>query len=255
MSKKKSAATRDAESRALAERAAALRAEETRRERRRQLMIGGGGLLLAVLLAALFVWWQPGTEDTGKPGTPPTGASQTYAAGYGPQDAPTTVEVYFDFLCPVCAAFEVEMNDELTAAADAGEIRLELFPVAILDGRSETQYSRRAANAMAVVLDTAGGEEAKILHDLLFAQQPTEGGDDEPTDDELVALAVEAGAEESAVRPGIEGLQFEQWVVDATAEFGDKGYAGTPTVVVDGEQVGGATVAEVAATVRDRIGG
>lgn len=255
MSKKKSAATRGAESRAAAERAAAIRAEETRRERRRQLTIGGAVLLVAALLVALFVWWQSGTEDTGKPGTPPQGASQTYAIGYGSEDAPTTVEVYSDFLCPACGAFEAEMNDELTEAADAGDIRLELFPVAILDDRSATQYPRRAANAMAVVLDTAGAEEAKAFHDLLFANQPAEGGPDEPTDDELVALAVEAGADESAVRPGIEDLQFEQWVVDATADFADKGYRGTPTVVVDGEQIGGETIAEVAAAVRDRIGG
>ncbi|MDP3969268.1 MAG: thioredoxin domain-containing protein [Nocardioides sp.] len=254
MSKKKSAASRSAASRAAAERAAAIRAEQTRRERRRQLLIGGAVLLVGALLVGLFVWWQSGTEDTGKPSTPPAGASQTYAVGYGAEDAPMTVEVYSDFLCPVCGAFEAEMNDELTAAADAGDLRLEIFPVAILDRSSETQFPRRAANAMAVVLDTTGAEEAKAFHDLLFAQQPTEGGAGEPTDDELVALAVEAGAEESAVRPGIEDLQFEQWVVDATADFSDKGFTGTPTVVVDGEQLGGETLAEVIATLRDRIG-
>lgn len=255
MSKKKSAASRSAASRAAAERAAEIRAQETRRERRRQLMIGGGFLLVGAILVALFVWWQSGTEDTGKDATPPAGASQTYAVGYGDEGAPTTVEIYSDFLCPACGAFEAEMNDELTEAADAGDVRLEIFPVAILDSRSPTQYSRRAANAMAVVLETTGVEEAKVFHDLLFANQPTEGGAGEPTDDELVALAVEAGAEESAVRPGIEDLQFEQWVVDATADFGDKGYTGTPTVVVDGEVVGGNSMAEVVAAVRAALGG
>ena len=48
--------------------------------------------------------------------------------------------------------------------------------------------------------------------------------------------AVEAGADESAVRPGVEELEFRQWTENATDQMSRDGVTGTPTVVVDGER-------------------
>ena len=43
------------------------------------------------------------------------------------------------------------------------------------------QYSTRALNAAAVVVDTAGPDAYQTFHDLLFANQPAEGGWGSPT--------------------------------------------------------------------------
>lgn len=69
-----------------------------------------------------------------------------------------------------------------------------------------------------------------------FAYQPPEGTAGLP-DDQLANLAVEAGAERADVARGIESLQFEGWVKNATDQASRDGVNSTPTVLVDGLQV------------------
>ena len=56
---------------------------------------------------------------------------------------------------------------------------------------------------------------------------------------DLVDLAVEAGAEESDVRDGIEKLAMEDWVTEATTAAHDAHVSSTPTVLLDGEELTG----------------
>jgi protein-disulfide isomerase len=113
--------------------------------------------------------------------------------------------------------------------------------VAFLGDASTTDYSTRALNAAAVVLDTSGRDVFLEFHDLLFEHQPPEGSAG-LSDAQLVRYAVRAGADESAVRPGIEGMTFRQWAVNATSQMSKDGVNGTPTVLVDGEMQPEATL-------------
>ena len=91
------------------------------------------------------------------------------------------------------------------------------------------------------MLDTSGPDVAKKFHDLLYANQPPRSGPFPSTDD-IVALAVEAGATEADVRPGIEDMTFEGWV-DAAGDAASKANVNsTPTVLVDGQRVEGASL-------------
>lgn len=253
MSKKKSKSTRHEQQRAAAERAAAIRKEQERKERVRRIGIGGAILAVVAALIGVLVWVQAGGEDVDT-ATPPAGAVESFGLGFGDPSAPVQVEIFEDFYCPVCGAFENEVGPDLTAAVEAGEAYVTFYPVAILDRASPTDYSTRSANAVAAVLDAAGPEVAKQFHDLLYANQPAEGGSEDPSDDQLVDFAVQAGATEADVRPAIEDRSFEQWVRNATDNFSDRGYSGTPTVVVDGEQLSGETLAEVIEALRSRLG-
>src|SRR5690606_24273322 len=96
-------------------------------------------------------------------------------------------------------------------------------------------YSVAAAAAFAVVLDRAGDEVAKKFHDLLYENQPSEGGPF-PDADWFVDLAVQAGADETDVRPGIEDGDGKDWVEGATQASDDLGINSTPTVFLDGSQ-------------------
>lgn len=230
-----------------AERAEAVRRAQAAAERRRNLYVAGA--VLAVILAivgALFLV-QGERDTTGEEATAPTGASD-YAVVVGEADAPTTITVYEDFQCPVCKAFEDATAAQVRAAVEAGKVKVEYRIVSFLDRASENAYSSRAANAAMVVLDTAGPEAFWAFHDLLFAQQPDEGTAG-PSDDELVDLAVEAGATESEVEGGIDDGRFDQWIVNAT-EAGSRalGTLSTPTVQIDGRTVG-ETPAEAAEAV------
>jgi protein-disulfide isomerase len=160
-----------------------------------------------------------------------------FGLGIGDPQAPVKVEVFEDFQCPHCQAFEQAATDDLRAAAGDGSAFVVYRPMAFLN-----EWSARSMNAFGVVLETAGGEVALRFHDLLFANQPAGVA---PSDDEIVAMAVEAGAVEDEVRGGIEGADFADWVADATDAASERGVTGTPTVFVDGEVVTGATIEQV----------
>jgi protein-disulfide isomerase len=221
--------------------AAQVRAEQQRAERRRLVIIGA--VVLALVVAAGFAI-QAWRDSTGATATPPEGATDDFGVLVGEASAPTTITIYEDFLCPVCGVFDEATAAPLEQAAEAGDVQLDLRIVAILDRASDDEYSTRSANAAAVVLDTAGLDAYLAFKGLLFENQPAEGGPG-LSDDELVDLAVEAGAEEDAVRPGIEDKSFEQWTVNATDAMSQAGVTGTPTILVDGRQVEGASLQEV----------
>ncbi len=130
-----------------------------------------------------------------------------------------------------------QIYPELARLAADGKVQVEYRPFDLLSD-SFGDYPIRATNAFAVVLEESDPEVAKEFHDLLYEHQPAEGGP-YPSDDELVDLAVEAGAEEGDVRDGIESLAMEDWVMQATEAAHDANVQGTPTVLLDGEQMTG----------------
>ena len=237
MSKRQSNATKHANLQRASERAAAIRAEQEAKERRtRALMVTGVVVVVLVVVVALVVAFQANRDTTGRAATPPAGAVDTYALPLGEESAPVVVTVYEDMMCPYCGIFEGLSADRMKEYADSGDVQVRYHVVSFLDRASETGYSTRAANALAVVLDTAGPEVAVEFHDTLFASQPPEGGPG-LSDEQMVAMAVEAGADRSAIEQPIDDLAFEQWVINSTGEWSDRGFTGTPAVTVNDEKV------------------
>lgn len=210
---------------------------------RRRLAVWG---LTAVLVAIVAIGFavSRARDTSGDVAAPPAGTA-SYGVTIGDPSAPHTVVVYEDFLCPYCAQLEAATRDELERLADAGRVHVEYRPFDLLSSISD--YSIRSANAFAVVLEASGPEVAKGFHDLLYAEQPSEGGP-YPDDDQLVALAVRAGAVEGEVRTGILGNHRLRWVEDATRLAEDAGVRGTPTILLDGRVFqDGRTVDDLAA--------
>jgi protein-disulfide isomerase len=103
MTRRRSTATRRAESYAAAARAAAIRREQERKERRRRtIMVVVALAVLAVIGTAVSIY----IDRTGGPSAAPQGAVATYAVPAGPASAPVKVAVYEDFMCPFCGQFE-----------------------------------------------------------------------------------------------------------------------------------------------------
>ena len=217
---------------ARAAKAAELRAaQQSAEKRRRLLMIGGvAAILLLVLGGAIgYAVWQQNESDEKLE----VAASQSsdYGIVIGPDDADRKVVVYEDFICSHCGDFEAITHEELDELAADGQVQVEYRPFNLLGNVS-------IPAAFAVVLEESGPEVAKAYHDLLFAEQDA-FFEEEPDADRLVELAVEAGADEGAVRPGIESGDGEAWVEDATAEAAEAGVDSTPTVILDGERFPG----------------
>ncbi|WP_230087429.1 DsbA family protein [Nocardioides marmotae] len=226
------------------ERAAAALREQKVRERRRKVLISAAVAAVLALVVVVGVLVQGDRDTTGTTATKPAGATDNYSLAFGPPDAPHSVVIYEDFLCPYCGDLEAETRTDLEKLSENGQVRVEYRPFDLLSRYGD--YSARATNAFAVVLDTAGPEVAKDFHDLLFERQPKEGAS-YPSNDDLVDLAVEAGADEAEVREPIEEGAFDQWVENATDAASREGITGTPTVLVDGEVfTDGDTVEELA---------
>lgn len=230
-------------------RAAAIKAEQERKERQKRIRTIVAVVVGLVLVVGAGFLIQNLRDSTSEPATAPTGAVDDYGVIVGDDAAPTTITIYEDFQCPICAAFEAEIGDELNAGIEAGKVKVDYRMVSFLDGQSRNEYSSRAMNAAAVVLDTAGVDAFKAFHDELFANQPEEGTDG-PEDDELIEAAVTAGADEATIRTAIEDKSFDQWIENATDQMSDDDVTGTPTVFIDGERAG-QNPAEFAAAIRD----
>ena len=223
---------------------ARVQAEERRKAAKRREQLTRYGLVAGVLVLVIGGYLLISNLGSDKPTTPPAGATGDYGLVIGDAGAPKEVVVYEDFLCPFCGQLEKTVRDRLDAAVEAGDVSVEYRPLPFLEGISD--YSPESANAFAVVLDESGPEVAKKFHDLLFDNQPSEEGPF-PSKADLVDLAVEAGATEADVRPGIEDMAFEGWV-DAAGEAASKaGVNSTPTVLIDGEKATGQTIDQIAA--------
>lgn len=227
------------------QKAAELRAQAARTEaRRRTLLVSGVVAVVVLLVVGITVIVRQAQHDKavatasapgGVPANLQAGAGIVSVAGTPPAGkTPVTVELWEDFQCPACRAFESGNRAQLEALAKQGVVKLVYKPVAFLDRASTTDYSTRALIAAAAVVDKDPAAFT-AFHDLLYANQPAEGSAG-LTDTQLADLAAQAGAPRDAVASALSSQQFKGWTVQRTDEFTQK-FTGTPTVLVDGKEL------------------
>lgn len=218
---------------------------ERKREVLRQVAIGVGVVVVIAVIATVVVLRGNGSNDSSEDlsRVPAVGAS-AYGLGVGDKNAPHTVIVYEDFICPFCDEFERASHEPLAQAAAAGKVYVEYRPINLL----ETTFSAQALNAFAAVKSIAGSDAALALHNLVYANQPEEPG---PSDarDQLVSWAdqVVPAAKKPAVEQAIRDDTSQQaWTNGATAEATTAGVKYVPSVVLDGQQFSdGSTATEL----------
>jgi protein-disulfide isomerase len=216
-------------------------AEAARREatRRRLIMLVGGLVILLLVGAIGWAVWSAAEDDGGGGGGEVVVPANTTDGSIpvGQQDAPVTVAIYFDYMCPACGQFEQANGDELDRMIEAGEIKVELRPISFLDRTSSgTEYSTRSANAIATVAD-GSLDDVWAFHRALYAEQPQEGSTG-LSDDQIAQIAEDAGVP-ADVAARFEDGTHEGWVANVTEEAFDSGVEGTPTVLIDGEEFEG----------------
>ena len=184
------------------------------------LVVGGGIGLQA---------WRTQRAPSAVPSPAATTAPLTVADGrplvLGSPGAPVKITLYEDFHCPHCADFEEEFGPTLTAAQNAGTVRVELYPMAFID-----QGSSAAANAMACATEVGFGQR---YYRGLFANHTLQW-----SDSQLLDLAGTVGG--SAAEPFGTCVRDDAragWVSAINAAAEANGVKGTPTLFVDGEQV------------------
>ncbi|CAN5342109.1 thioredoxin domain-containing protein [soil metagenome] len=151
---------------------------------------------------------------------------------------PVNVTIHEDLQCPSCQAFFGTNGAFLDGLVASGDITVTYMPVAFLDRASTDRYSSRSLNAAACVLDNTDVTTFRKFTDLLYANQPAEGGAG-LTDAELADYAEQAGA--PGLTTCIKKENFAPWVEKVTQKFNDDEIGGTPSIFIDGKKVEGPT--------------
>ena len=247
------------------EKARILREEQKKKDRRTKVLLQGGIILASLAIVAVIALVivnsirppGPGPANMASDGIQLTqGAVATPTAALAADDEPIPnerdaaagvldIRMYVDYLCPICGQFEAANGEYIASLLENGNTTVEIHPIAILDRLSQgTKYSTRAANAAACVADSSPNDFL-AFHNLLFANQPAENTTG-LSDDELVALTVEAGAGD--VASCVKDQQFKSWVTAATTralngpipDSNVDQVQGTPTIIVNGVKYDGA---------------
>lgn len=220
--------------------------EQRSRERRRNVMVQVGvvvGVVLVVLLVTVAVLR---AQDANAPAAAPPQVDDEGSFVVGQADAPVSVTVVEDYLCPFCQRLEADAGDLLEGYSEGEDVSVAYRGIAILDRASNDDYSSRALAASACVM-AEGQEVWKDFHRTLYEQQPSEGGAG-LSDDELVEIATQAGASEEVAACVSEG-SYRDWAEQVTRATIDSGVSSTPTVMVDGEEVESPSASTIAQAV------
>jgi protein-disulfide isomerase len=143
-------------------------------------------------------------------------------------DAPV-LDVYEDFDCPICKEMHSKVDATIQKLAMEGKVKVVFHPVTIFQDEPMRSNSIRAAAAARCVPE----ENWLAFRDELYAMQPAPHGSASGfTVQELVAAARKVGA---AVDECVSSQSYAKTHLAETAKIRIEG---TPTVLLDGQQLG-----------------
>ncbi len=197
--------------------------------------------IIAVVAGVIWVEQSKQDEAVGggnalPPGVTELGAGFPAYADVTAEAGAPTLDVFEDFQCPACAAFEARLGPTIDELATAGKVEVVYHVKNFLDDNLRNDSSTRAGNAAFCAADAGKFVE---YHSQLFANQPATEGDGF-SDQTLTGIATAVG---------ISGEELDTWetcyqagryddYIDSVerASFED-GVRGTPTVRINGEDV------------------
>ncbi|GAA1514885.1 thioredoxin domain-containing protein [Sphaerisporangium rubeum] len=219
------------------ERIRSQREADRRRDRRRRLVTVGA--VAAVAFATIGGgWWyvQAGRSET--PGgdlAPVTMQADGTVAMARPGVTKPVLDIYEDFQCPACQAFERASAATVKNLAAEGKVKVVYHPVTIFRDEPAGPNSMRASAAARCV---PGGSQWVAFHDRLFKEQPPETASGFAAAD-LVKWGKEAGVTEPGFASCVTSMKNAQAQAAYTKKVIDAKLLtkGTPTVRLDGAEL------------------
>jgi protein-disulfide isomerase len=207
-------------------------------ERRRRVTIWTSIAVVVVLVAAGLIGWgvlsHQDKTTASKLRVPPGVVDDGTAWKIG--NGPVKLDLYEDFMCPICRNFEEQSGMTIKQMVTQNKVTVQYHTVAILDDSSNgTKYSTRAAGAAA-----AAAVEGKFIeyHDALYANQPAEGSNG-LTNAKLIEIGKAVGLTSSTFVDAVNKQTYDAWVANVTNQFAQRGYNGSPSLVVNGNELQG----------------
>jgi protein-disulfide isomerase len=193
---------------------------------------------LVVVIAAVFlVVTKPWASTPVAASYPVTTDGVVVTAGQA--NAPVTIDLYEDYLCPYCERLESRSGADLTTALNQGKLKVNYHALNILDaGTTPPGYSTLAANA-ALCAVPAGIWPA--FHERLYAEQPAEGSAG-MTAAQLTTIGTSLGAGPDfgtcvAANSNASAISAATGAASANPALQTDGQFGTPTVAVGGQKI------------------
>ena len=210
-------------------------AQQKAREKRRTVTLWTSvSVVLVLVIAGLIGWAVLAGQQRDTAGKVITPASAVDGTAFAVGNGPVVVDLYEDFMCPICRQFEASDSVTIQQLVSAHTVTVRYHPITILDEMSNgTRYSTRSAAASAAAAD--GGKFSEY-HKVLFDNQPPEGGNG-LTDARLIELGRSVGLTDPAFADAITGKKYWPWATMVTEEASARGVTGTPTVLVAGKQL------------------
>jgi protein-disulfide isomerase len=208
--------------------------EQLARERRRQRTLWVSLAAVAVLVIAGMIGWAALASQDSAEFTAPNGVAAGDDTGVAVGSGPIKVDLYGDFICPACKAWEEANGAVIDNALATNKITLVFHPVAFLDGASSTRYSTRSSAASGCA---AEGGKFKEYADALYENQPPEGGAG-LSDDELIRVGGTVGLADPDFAECVRDGTYKPWTEHVTEAASARGVTVTPTIFVNGKEIG-----------------
>jgi len=228
------------------------REREARRQRNRVLIVVGsavGAILIAVIVIVVA---RPG-QSTG------TGTGTVQSAYYTGPFAPATknpdhtvtmsrttvttpvLDIYEDFQCPVCDAFEKANGAEVQKLAFQGAVRVIYHPFTIFLGEQPAQDNSIRAWAAAQCVPAGSWLE---YHNLLFSNQPGERAQGGFPIRLLLGLGRKIGLTSPSFTQCVSSQKYAPLGVPLSKKIIRSGIDSTPTVKLNGKTVSNAILVQ-----------
>jgi len=220
------------------------RERAARRQRRNRALLIVGGVLAVLVVAVVVIFVvQPGKSS-------PT-AHVRSAAYHGPF-APATLNadhtvtvarpgvtspvlnIYEDFQCPVCDAFEQANGGVVQKLAAEGKVRVSYHPFTIFLGEEPQQANSVRAWSAARCVPAAKWQQ---YHNLLYANQPRETTVGGFPVSQLLAMGSRIGLTSPAFTQCVTSQRYAKQGVQVSQQIIKSGITGTPTVKLNGQVV------------------
>jgi protein-disulfide isomerase len=167
---------------------------------------------------------------------------------WGNPEAKVVVTDYSDFQCPACQQFFTNVETPLkTEYKDRIKFVYKHFPLSI-----------HASALKAAQAAEAAGEQGKFweYHAKLFerqAQDANANNGDIWTNEELIGYARELGLDTQKFEESLKSEKFRKAVKDSQKEAEDRGFSGTPTILINNEPISNPTYETVKAKIDELL--